>query len=73
MNAKPEWLLDYASNIYSQTGEGGVIAKILAMLPETDHWCVEFGAWDGLFLSNVRRLIEENDYSAILIEGDKKN
>jgi hypothetical protein len=72
MNAKPEWLLDYASNTYSQAGEDGVIAKILAMLPETDQWCVEFGAWDGLFLSNVRRLIEEKDYSAILIEGDKK-
>ena len=72
MNAKPEWLLDYASNTYSQAGEDGVIAKILEMLPETDQWCVEFGAWDGLYLSNVRRLIEEKDYSAILIEGDKK-
>jgi hypothetical protein len=72
MNAKPEWLLDYASNTYSQAGEDGVIAKILAMLPEADRWCVEFGAWDGLFLSNVRRLIEEENYSAILIEGDKK-
>ena len=59
MNAKPEWLLDYASNSYSQAGEDGVIAKILAMLPENDHWCVEFGASDGLVLSNVRRLIEE--------------
>jgi hypothetical protein len=72
MNAKPEWLLDYASDTYSQAGEDGVTAKILATLPETDQWCVEFGAWDGLFLSNVRRLIEEKDYSAILIEGDKK-
>jgi hypothetical protein len=72
MNAKPEWLLDYASNTYSQAGEDGVIAKILSLLPEADRWCVEFGAWDGLFLSNVRRLIEEEGYSAILIDGDKK-
>jgi hypothetical protein len=72
MNAKPEWLLDYASNTHSQAGEDGVIAKILSLFPEADRWCVEFGAWDGLFLSNVRRLIEEEGYSAILIEGDKK-
>lgn len=72
MNAKPAWLLDYASNTYSQAGEDGVIAKILAMLPKADRWCVEFGASDGLFLSNVRRLIEEESYSAILIEGDRK-
>ena len=71
MNNRPEWLLNYASNTYSQVGEDGVIAKILAMLPETDRWCVEFGAWDGIYLSNVRRLIEEEGYSAILIEGDK--
>jgi hypothetical protein len=72
MNDKSEWLLNYASNTYSQAGEDGVIAKILAMLPELDRWCVEFGAWDGIYLSNVRRLIEEEGYSAILIEGDKK-
>jgi hypothetical protein len=72
MNNKPEWLLNYASNTYSQAGEDGVIAKILALLPERDRWCVEFGAWDGIYLSNVRRLIAEEGYSAILIEGDKK-
>jgi len=69
MNNRPEWLLDYASNVHSQTGEDGVLAKILATLPDTDRWCVEFGAWDGMFLSNVRRLIEEEGYSAILIEA----
>ena len=72
MNAKPEWLLDYASNTYSQVGEDGAIAKILEMLPETGHRCVELGAWDSFYLSNVRRLIEDKDYSAILIEGDRK-
>jgi hypothetical protein len=70
MNQRPEWLLDYADNTHSQMGEDGVIAKILETIPETDRWCVEFGAWDGKYLSNACRLIEEKDYNAILIEGD---
>ncbi len=63
-------LAGYAKNIHSQFGEDGIIAKILEMLPERDHWCVEFGAWDGRFLSNTCRLIEEDGYAAVLIEGD---
>jgi hypothetical protein len=72
MNKEPQWLLDYSSDTYSQSGEDGVIAKILSLLPETDGWCVEFGAWDGIHLSNVRKLILEKGYRAVLIEGDKK-
>jgi hypothetical protein len=64
-------LLDHARNVYSQTGEDGIIAKILEMLPSTDHWCVEFGAWDGQYLSNTCHLIESG-YSAVLIEADPK-
>jgi hypothetical protein len=70
MQKKPQWLLDYSSNTFSQTGEDGIVAKILSLLPETDGWCVEFGAWDGIHLSNVRKLIREKGYRAILIEGD---
>lgn len=70
MSRQPHWLLDHASNTYSQSGEDGVIARILAQLPSTDGWCVEFGAWDGVHLSNVRKLIVESQYRAILIEGD---
>lgn len=66
----PYWLLDHAKNTHTQYGEDGIIAKVLSMLPERDKYCVEFGAWDGLYLSNVRRLIEEEDYSAIMIEGN---
>ena len=70
MNKEPQWLLDYSSDTYSQGGEDGIIAKILSLLPETDGWCVEFGAWDGIHLSNVRKLILEKRYRAVLIEGD---
>jgi hypothetical protein len=69
MSRASAWLLDFRKNVYSQTGEDGVIEKILQILPEKDKWCVEFGAWDGVLFSNTRNLIENADYSAVLIEG----
>ena len=39
-----DWLLDFTSNTYSQTGEDGILAKVLSCLPHQDRWCVEFGA-----------------------------
>lgn len=70
MTRQPTWLLDHARNVHSQFGEDGVIEQILRTLPEHDRWCVEFGAWDGVYLSNTRHLIESAGYSAVLIEGD---
>lgn len=66
------WLEGFKSDVYSQCGEDGVIGKILEILPHKDQWCVEFGAWDGLFLSNARNLIENHGYHAVLIEASKK-
>jgi hypothetical protein len=67
----PTWLQEHKRSIYSQTGEDGIIEKILEVLPQNDKWCVEFGASDGLQWSNTRNLIENKGYSAILIEGSK--
>lgn len=66
------WLLDYEEKIFSQHGEDGVIRKIFDILPDTNKWCVEFGAWDGVHLSNTYNLIKQLRYSAVLIEGDEK-
>jgi hypothetical protein len=63
--------LEYGRNAYSQAGEDGVIERTLQTLPENDKWCVEFGAWDGVYLSNTRNLIESAGYSAVLIEGNE--
>src|SRR3569623_2043455 len=65
------WLHDYKRNVYSQYGEDGIIEKIVNILPEDERWCVEFGAWDGLHLTNTRNLIESFGFSAVLIEADK--
>ena len=55
---------------YSQENEDEIIDSALGALPSRDRWCVEFGAWDGIFASNSRRLIKHYNYSAILIEAD---
>jgi hypothetical protein len=72
MSRTPTWLLEFKRKVHSQTGEDGIIEKILDVVGQNDKWCVEFGAWDGLFLMNTRYLIEAKEYSAILIEADKR-
>lgn len=68
-------LSKYQRNYYSQFGEDGVIEEILSRIgvhTQLDSWCVEFGAWDGVYLSNTCHLIRDRGYSAVLIEGDRK-
>lgn len=60
----------HAKNNYSQCGEDGVIEKILDCLPNKDNWCVEFGAWDGIYMSNTFSLIKNKSYKSVLIEAD---
>lgn len=65
----------FAENKYSQFGEDGIISEILDRLSKhigLDNWCVEFGAWDGVNLSNTCGLIRERGYKAVLIEGDSE-
>ena len=66
-------LAECAKNIYSQSGEDGIIREILLRLSKKislSKWCVEFGAWDGIHLSNTCNLLKSDDYSAVLIEAD---
>jgi len=72
MNRSSTWLLEHKHDVYSQSGEDGILEKILEVIPAKDTWCVEFGAWDGLFSSNTCNLIKSKGYSAVLIEADKK-
>lgn len=66
-------LSELASNNFSQFGEDGIIEECLSRISEvTDlsQWCVEFGAWDGQYLSNTCNLVKNFYYHAVLIEGD---
>lgn len=63
---------DFAFNYHSQNGEDGIIEEIMRRLSVEEGWAVEFGAWDGIFLSNTFRLVEkERGWKAVYIEGDK--
>ena len=54
MSRASTWLLEYGRDVFSQSGEDGIIERILEVIPHNDKWCVEFGAWDGLFVTNTR-------------------
>lgn len=62
-------LLDYRRNGFSQNGEEGVINHIFDVIGAGTKMCCEFGAWDGIHLSNTRALILDG-WSGLLIEGD---
>jgi hypothetical protein len=67
-------LSNYASsNYYSQFGEDGILEEILKRIEKhvsLDGWCSEFGAWDGVHLSNTCHLIRNKNYKAVLVEGN---
>ena len=68
-------LKSYSDNIYSQSGEDGIIKYLLSLISEShplSKWCVEFGAWDGKFLSNTFNLVETYSYKAVYIKSNKK-
>jgi len=62
----------FARNEHSQFGEDGIIEAVLDNLRFKDNWCVEFGAWDGIHLSNTFNLIKNFSYNAVLIEANKR-
>jgi hypothetical protein len=60
----------FEKNIQSQFGEDGVIEEIFKRIGYENKICVEFGAWDGVHLSNTWNLWHNEDWTAYLIEGD---
>jgi len=59
-------------SVYSQHGEDGVIQALLQRIPVKHNFVVEFGAYDGIYMSNSRYLIEKQDWNAFLIEADPR-
>jgi hypothetical protein len=63
-------LADHARDVHSQNGEDGILERVFDLLGVPEGWCVEFGAWDGIHLSNTRNLIEHHGWRGLLIEAD---
>ncbi len=61
----------FKKNIRSQNGEDGIIEELLKRLNIDNGWVCEFGAWNGKHLSNTFNLVENKDFNAVFIEGDK--
>ena len=64
--------LTYANNHMTQFGEDGIIRQLMVELDliSEDNVVCEFGAWDGVYLSNVYDLWRYNGLKAILIESN---
>ena len=63
--------LNYRKNYFSQNGEDGIIEKLIEQLNLRQNLFVcEFGAWDGVYLSNTFNLVTKHNATALMIEGD---
>lgn len=62
-------LYKYKKDFYSQNGEDGILQEIFKRLKINKGWFVEFGAWDGIHLSNTFNLLKKG-WKGIDIEGD---
>jgi hypothetical protein len=65
-------LLEFARDVASQSGEDGILEKIFQTIHLNHRFCVEFGAWNGKYLSNCWNLIANEGWSGALIEGSEE-
>lgn len=66
------WLQSNEQSVYSQHGEDGVFEALLGKIPSVGNFIVEFGAYDGICMSNSRYWIKEKGWSALLIEANPR-
>lgn len=59
---------DWRRNVYSQTGEDGILEQLFKTIQVDKGYFVEFGAWDGRHLSNSAKLADEG-WRGCFIEG----
>lgn len=70
-----EWKEDLeacASSRFSQGGEDGVLLRLFERIGIANRYFVEFGAWDGLHLSNTANLRLNHGWSGLLMEGSDR-
>ena len=62
----------YNKNVYSQTGEDGIIEYLIKTSKETIYSnSVEFGGHDGVTNSNTYNLYINHNFNSLIIEADK--
>ena len=59
---------DFAHDEYSQAGEDGILMAIFERIGVRSRVCIEFGAWDGLHLSNTAQFWRRG-WRGVLIEA----
>ena len=60
----------YKKRVFSQLGEDGIIEHIFDIIGTTNKYYVEFGGWDGIYLSNTANLRINKGWTGLLLEGD---
>jgi len=64
-------LTGFGKRVYSQTIEDGIIESIFNNIGTTNKYFVEFGAWDGVRFSNTAHLRINENWTGLLLEGNK--
>lgn len=70
---RSDWLSLHRRDVTSQSGEDGVIEKIFDVIGETNRWCVEFGAGNGILYNNTYNLLANRGWSGVQIEADPRD
>ena len=65
-------LKNYERSVYSQSGEDGVLQRLFEVIGERSRFFVEFGAGDGLALSNTAHLRLDHGWDGLLMEGSER-
>ena len=55
---------------YAQNGEDMFLKYIFEKINTTNKYFVEFGGWDGKFLSNTYFFRKHENWTGLLLEGD---
>lgn len=69
---KYKTLREYGFKVYSQWDEDGIIQYLIKRIPIENKIFVEFGV-ENYEESNTRFLLKNNDWTGLVIDGNKKN